>query len=403
MLKGKNIILGITGSIAGYKAAYLLRLLKKEGADVQVLITKAGKEFITPVTLSALSNRPVLGEFFQAKDGTWNSHVDLGLWADLMLIAPASANTIAKMATGVCDNLLLTTYLSAKCPVMVAPAMDLDMYAHAATQENIKILQRRECLFIDPGSGELASGLFGKGRMEEPEMIVQKIIEFLRIKEKAATLSGKKVMVTAGPTHENIDLVRFIGNYSSGKMGYAIANNLAERGADVYLVSGPTSLKLNNTKIKLFKVKSAEEMFLKSQELFVDMDAAIFSAAVADYTPKVKNEAKLKREANSMSIDLEATKDIAAEMGKLKKETQFTAGFALETGDYIENGIKKLGKKNFDFIVVNAANKEGAGFNVDTNQISIIDRDNNVKEYPLKNKYEVATDIVDRLDLYFKR
>ncbi|MBN2166054.1 MAG: bifunctional phosphopantothenoylcysteine decarboxylase/phosphopantothenate--cysteine ligase CoaBC [Marinilabiliaceae bacterium] len=400
MLKGKKIILGITGSIAAYKAAYLLRLLKKEGAEVQVLITKAGKEFITPVTLSALSNRPVLGEFFQTQDGTWNSHVDLGLWADLMLIAPASANTIAKMASGICDNLLLTTYLSAKCSVIIAPAMDLDMFDHVATQNNIRILSEAGCDFIDPGSGELASGLFGKGRMEEPDVIVEKIKEFFSKSVVHSKFNGQKVLITAGPTYEAIDPVRFIGNNSSGKMGYAIAEELASRGAEVHLVSGPSSVVIKNKHIHLYSVKSASEMYKVSKKIFSDVRVAIFAAAVADYTPLVTMQEKLKRESSKITIELVETNDIAFELGKVKSNKQITVGFALETQSLIENAKKKLNSKNFDFIVLNQANKEGTGFNVDTNQITILDKNNNVMEYPLKQKRDVAFDIIDKLETY---
>lgn len=396
MLKGKKIILGVTGSIAAYKAAYLLRLLMKEGAEVQVLMTPAGKEFITPVTMSALSNRPVLGEFFQTKDGTWNSHVDLGIWADLMLIAPASANTMGKMVTGVCDNLLLTTFLSAKCPVMVAPAMDLDMYAHPATQANMNKLREFGCMIVEPGTGELASGLFGKGRMEEPEAIVLRIKEYFASQQQSS-IGGKKFLVTAGPTFEKIDPVRFIGNYSSGKMGYAIAEELASRGATVHLVSGPVSVKAVHSKINVIKVESAQQMYDECVRLFPEMNGAIMTAAVADYKPASFNQEKIKRVNNSLSLDLIATQDIAAQLGALKTFSQLLVGFALESHNLEENAQKKLKAKNFDFIVLNEAGKEGTGFMSDTNQITIIDSQNNVEAYPLKSKAAAAVDIVDKI------
>lgn len=396
MLKGKKIILGVTGSIAAYKAAYLLRLLMKEGAEVQVLMTPAGKQFITPVTMSALSNRPVLGEFFQAKDGTWNSHVDLGLWADLMLIAPASANTMGKMVTGVCDNLLLTTFLSAKCPVMVAPAMDLDMYAHPATQANMNKLREFGCMLVEPGTGELASGLFGKGRMEEPEAIVGRIKEYFAAQQKSP-LYGKKFLVTAGPTFEKIDPVRFIGNYSSGKMGYAIAEELAMQGAEVLLVSGPVAVKANHSRITTIKVESAQQMHDECVRLFPEVHGAIMTAAVADYKPLKFSQEKIKRMSDSLSVQLTATQDIAARLGVMKAAGQLLIGFALESHNLVENAQKKLKSKNFDFIVLNEAGKEGTGFMADTNQITIIDSQNNVEAYPLKNKSAVASDIVDKI------
>lgn len=398
MLKGKKIILGVTGSIAAYKAAYLLRLLMKEGAEVQVLMTPAGKEFITPVTMSALSNRPVLGEFFQTKDGTWNSHVDLGLWADLMLVAPASANTLGKMVTGICDNLLLTTYLSAKCPVMIAPAMDLDMYAHPATQANLKRLSELGGIIVEPGTGELASGLFGKGRMEEPEAIVERIRAFFA-GQSASPLAGRKVMVTAGPTYEKIDPVRFIGNYSSGKMGYALANQLALRGAEVTLVTGPTSLRAVHSAIKVVRVESAQQMYVECTALFPRIDVAVMAAAVADYTPVAQADEKIKRKDGTWSIELKATKDIAAQLGAQKKPGQLLVGFALESHNLVQNAEKKLASKNLDFIVLNQAGKADVGFNVDTNQITIIHKDGHRKEFELKRKDEVALDIVNEIEL----
>ncbi len=394
-LEGKNIILGITGSIAAYKAAMLLRLFIKEGAEVQVVITPAGKEFITPVTLSALSDKPVISEFFGANDGTWNSHVDLGLWADLMIVAPATAATIGKMANGIADNMLITTYLSAKCPVMVAPAMDLDMFAHPSTHRNISILKEYGNIIIEPGEGELASGLTGKGRMEEPEKILEKVVNHFAAKKK---LLNKSFLVTAGPTFEKIDPVRFIGNYSSGKMGYAIAEELADRGASVTLVSGPVSIKTNSENIKLIRVESAEEMYQSAVHAFPGCDGAVMCAAVADFTPLVKENRKTKRGKENWSIELQPTKDIAAELGSLKNDKQLLVGFALETNNEIENASHKLSKKNLDFIVLNSLNDEGAGFGVDTNKITIIDKGNNRQYFELKTKAEVANDIVEKIE-----
>ncbi len=394
-LEGKNIILGITGSIAAYKAAMLLRLFIKEGAEVQVVITPAGKEFITPVTLSALSNKPVVSEFFGANDGSWNSHVDLGLWADLMIVAPATASTIGKMANGIADNMLITTYLSSKCPVMVAPAMDLDMFAHPSTQRNISILKEYGNIIIEPGEGELASGLEGKGRMEEPEKILEVVIRHFSGKKK---LLNKSFLVTAGPTFEKIDPVRFIGNYSSGKMGYAIAEELADQGASVTLISGPVSVTTCRKDIRLVKVESAEEMYQTAVKTFPGCDGAVMCAAVADFTPVVKEDQKTKRGKENWSIELEPTKDIAAELGKLKTDNQLLVGFALETNDELHNATKKLAKKNLDFIVLNSLNDKGAGFGVDTNKITIIDKDNNRQNFELKTKTEVAKDIVDKIE-----
>ena len=393
-LKGKNIILGITGSIAAYKAAMLLRLFIKEGAEVQVVITPAGKEFITPVTLSALSNKPVVSEFFGANDGTWNSHVDLGLWADLMVIAPATAATMGKMANGIADNMLITTYLSTKCEVMVAPAMDLDMFAHPSTQRNIATLKEYGDIIVEPGSGELASGLEGKGRMEEPENILEEVVKYFCLKKK---LLNKSFLVTAGPTFEKIDPVRFIGNYSSGKMGYAIAEELANEGANVTLVSGPVSVATSHPQINTIKVESAEEMYAASVIAFKNSDGAVMCAAVADFTPVDTAEVKTKRGKKNWSLELEPTKDIAAELGALKKEDQLLVGFALETNDELANAQKKLQKKNFDFIVLNSLKDEGAGFGVDTNKITIVDKDNNQEVFELKVKIEVAKDVVNKI------
>ena len=402
-MKGKKIILGITGSIAAYKAAFLLRLLKKEEAEVQVLITPAGKEFITPATLSALSERPVLGTFFETNDGTWHSHVNLGLWADAMIIAPASANTLAKMAMGICDNLLLTTYLSVRCPVFIAPAMDMDMFSHPATQNNLSILEEHGCTIIEPGTGVLASGLHGKGRMEEPELIVEKLRSFFAESEKKKSLYGKRIMVTAGPTYENIDPVRFIGNYSSGKMGFAIAEELAERGATVELISGPVHLSVKNALISRTDVVSAQDMYQKSMDIFPNSDAAIMVAAVADYSPVEESSQKIKRKEGNMILELKANPDIAAKIGELKKPRQVLAGFALETDNAETNAYNKLLSKGLDFIVLNSLSEQGAGFMVDTNRITIIDKENKKREFPLKDKRDVAKDVVDMIEYYINK
>ncbi|MCG6188001.1 bifunctional phosphopantothenoylcysteine decarboxylase/phosphopantothenate--cysteine ligase CoaBC [Maribellus maritimus] len=393
-LEGKKIILGITGSIAAYKAAILLRLLVKKGAEVQIIITSAGKEFITPVTLSALSGKPVISEFFGANDGSWHSHVDLGLWADLMIIAPATASTIGKMAHGIADNMLVTTYMSAKCPVMVAPAMDLDMFSHPSNQKNLETLKRYGNSIIEPGEGFLASGLEGKGRMEEPEKILELIVDFFSRKKK---LLNKTFLVTAGPTFEKIDPVRFIGNYSSGKMGYAIAKELACEGAKVILVSGPVNLKVTNSNISLVPVESAEEMYLECQKYFDATDGAVMCAAVADFTPLQAEITKTKRGKNNWTLELKPTKDIARALGEVKKKNQILAGFALETSNELENASQKLHKKNLDFIVLNSLNDPGAGFQTDTNKITIIDKDNNRQNFELKSKKEVAVDIVNKI------
>lgn len=394
MLKGKNIVVGISGSIAAYKACLLIRGLIKKGAEVQVVITPAGKEFITPITLSALTSKPVISEFFSQRDGTWNSHVDLGLWADAMVIAPATAATIGKMANGVADNMLITTYLSAKSKVFVAPAMDLDMFAHPSTHRNLDILRSYGNVIIEPASGELASHLVGKGRMEEPDKIVEVLEEYFSSIED---LKDKKVLITAGPTYEKIDPVRFIGNFSSGKMGYALAEECAKRGAEVTLVSGPVSLKATHPNITRIDVVSAQEMYEASVAHFNDCDAAILSAAVADYTPSEVVDQKMKRKAGvNLDLTLKPTKDIAAELGKLKKGSQKIVGFALETCDELTHAQQKLEKKNFDFIVLNSLQDKGAGFQHDTNKITIVDAKGKT-DFPLKAKTEVATDIVNRL------
>lgn len=395
ILKGKHIILGITGSIAAYKAASLIRLFVKRGAEVQVVITPAGKEFITPLTLSTLSSNPVISEFFSNRDGTWNSHVDLGLWADAMLIAPATASTIGKMANGIADNMLITTYLSCKAPVFVAPAMDLDMFAHPSTQQNLEKLRSFGNYIIEPASGELASHLIGKGRMEEPERIVEELELFFA---KRNELEKKKILITAGPTYEKIDPVRFIGNYSSGKMGFAIAEACAAYGAQVTLVAGPVSIQTTNPLIKRIDVESAQEMYDAAMDLFPGMDAAILCAAVADYRPDKVAESKIKRETKQeMCIDLVSNPDIAASLGKVKKEGQILVGFALETNNGCEHALGKLERKNLDFIVLNSLEDKGAGFKCDTNKITIIDKKGAIEEYSLKSKSEVAFDIVNKL------
>ncbi len=397
-MKNKNILLGITGGIAAYKAAILLRALIKEGSQVKEIMTTLAKEFIGPLTLATLSKNPILVDFFDPENGQWNSHVDLGQWADLYLIAPATANSIAKMANGIADNLLLTSYLSAKCKVMLAPAMDLDMYKHPATRNNIEILKLRGNIIVEPESGELASGLIGKGRMAEPEAISQAVKQFFATDEKFVP---KKIMITAGPTYEPIDPVRFIGNYSSGKMGYALAEELANRGAQITLISGPVSIKIKNNNIKLIQVKTAAEMYEASLKKFPINDAAILAAAVSDYRPEKYFEKKMKRSSNDLEIKLIPNKDIAAELGKIKTEQQILAGFALETNDETENAIKKMQKKNFDFIVLNSMNDSGAGFNFDTNKIYIITKNNKIYNYELKSKAEVAIDISNKLSEYF--
>ena len=394
MMKGKKIVLGITGSIAAYKAAVLTRLLIKKGAEVQIVITPAGKEFITPITLSALTSKPVISEFFSQCDGTWHSHVDLGLWADAMLIAPATASTIGKMAHGIADNMLITTYLSMKAPVFVAPAMDLDMFAHPATQHNLDILRSYGNHIIEPTAGELASHLVGKGRMEEPENIVAALEDFF---QKNSSMAGKKILITAGPTYEKIDPVRFIGNYSSGKMGYALAEECAARGAEVTLVSGPVNLSVNHPNINRIDVESAEQMYNACMSHYPTSDAGILCAAVADFTPECVADKKIKREKDDLTLNLKPTHDIAAALGKIKTDSQRLVGFALETNDETAHAQDKLKRKNFDFIVLNSLNDKGAGFRCDTNKITIIDS-GKAEEYPLKTKKEVAADIIDKLD-----
>ncbi len=397
MMKGKKIVLGITGSIAAYKAAILTRGLIKRGAEVQIVITPAGKEFITPITLSALTSKPVISEFFAQRDGTWHSHVDLGLWADAMVIAPATASTIGKMAHGIADNMLVTTYLSMKAPVFIAPAMDLDMFAHPSTQHNLDILRSYGNHIIEPASGELASHLVGKGRMEEPEKIIEVLEAFFSSQQD---LKGKKIMITAGPTYEKIDPVRFIGNYSSGKMGYALAETCAERGAQVTLISGPVGLKAVHPNITRIDVESAEQMYLAATEHYQTADAGILCAAVADFTPETTANEKIKREKDELTLRLKPTKDIAAELGRQKRDGQRLVGFALETNNELIHAQDKLARKNFDFIVLNSLNDKGAGFRCDTNKITIIDR-KGMMAYPLKPKKEVAADIINKLVTLF--
>ena len=410
MLKGKKIVLGITGSIAAYKSCLIIRELVKRGAEVQVVITPAGKEFITPITLSALTQKPVISDFFSQRDGTWHSHVALGLWADAMLIAPCTASTLGKMANGIADNMLITTYLSMKAPVFIAPAMDLDMYAHPTTQQNMERLKSFGNIIIEPQSGFLASGLEGKGRMEEPERIVEYLEKALGEQADAnRELAGKKILITAGPTYEKIDPVRFIGNYSSGKMGFALAEECARRGAEVTLIAGPVSCKISNLRsasplgssknsqlIRRIDVESCQEMYDAAVKAFPEMDAAILCAAVADFRPAEVASEKIKRVGQTMDIHLVPNPDIAAALGKMKTEKQVMVGFALETNDEEQNAQHKLEKKNLDFIVLNSLRNEGTCFKSDENQISIISREGQ-KDYDKKPKSEVASDIVDEL------
>ena len=414
MLKGKKIVLGITGSIAAYKACYIIRGLVKAGAEVQVVITPAGKEFITPITLSALTQKPVVSEFFSQRDGTWHSHVKLGLWADAMLIAPCTASTLGKMAHGVADNMLVTTYLSMKAPVFIAPAMDLDMYQHPTTQQNMERLRSFGNHIIEPQSGFLASGLEGKGRMEEPEKIVEYLDHFFDAqgtspvsrslslgedRNEGSPLTSKKILITAGPTHEKIDPVRFIGNYSSGKMGFALAEECARRGAEVTLIAGPVNCQLsieNRQIVNRIDVESCDEMYMAATEVFPKMDAAILCAAVADFRPEQQATQKIKREGDDLIIRLKPNPDIAAALGKMKKENQLLVGFALETNDEEANAHKKLKKKNLDFIVLNSLQNKGTCFQSDENQISIISHDGQ-KDYEKKSKQAVAADIIDEL------
>lgn len=396
MLKGKKIVLGITGSIAAYKACLIIRELVRRGAEVQVVITPAGKEFITPITLSALTHKPVISEFFSQRDGTWHSHVDIGLWADAMLIAPCTASTLGKMAHGIADNMLITTYLSMKAPVFIAPAMDLDMYAHPSTQSNMQTLVSFGNHIIEPASGFLASGLEGKGRMEEPETIVNTLDRFFDEQQYADNpLHGKRILITAGPTYEKIDPVRFIGNYSSGKMGFAIAEECRKRGAVVTLVAGPVSLSCSNG-IKRIDVESCKEMYDATTKAFADSDIAILAAAVADFKPQTEASQKIKRGESDMTIELCPTQDIAEALGKRKRNNQTIVAFALETNDEELNAKKKLEKKNADFIVLNSLRNEGTCFQTDNNQIEIISAKGKLS-FQKKSKKEVAGDIVDAL------
>lgn len=394
-LKDKKILIGVTGSIAAYKVAILIRLLKKQGAIIKVIMTESAKDFITPLTLSTLSENPVLSKYSNSETGEWHNHVEMALWADIMLIAPASANTIAKAANGICDNLLLAVYLSAQCPVYFAPAMDLDMLAHQSTQNNLQKLKNFGNTIINSTSGLLASGLEGKGRMEEPENILKLIQGGLK---KKSDFKGKKVLITAGPTQEAIDPVRFIGNHSSGKMGYAIARAFCLSGAKVELISGPVNIDYNHPNLKIYKVDSALEMEKKAKKLFPKCDIAVLAAAVSDYRPKTKAENKIKKKnGKNLNIELVENPDIAFELGQKKSKNQSLIGFALETENLRKNAKEKLIRKNFDLIVMNKANDSDSGFAHDTNRISILDRYNNLTEFELKSKEELAFDILESI------
>lgn len=398
MLKGKKILLGITGSIAAYKAATLARLLIKEEAEVRVIMTPLAKEFITPLTMATLSQNPILVDFFDPENGDWNSHIDLGLWSDLYLIAPATANTMAKMANGVADNLLLTTYLSARCPVFIAPAMDMDMYNHPSTKKNIEILKSYGAQIIEVGSGELASGLIGEGRMEEPEKIIKILSDFFGSKKKSkSVLKGKKILISAGPTYEAIDPVRFIGNHSTGKMGVALAENALSMGAEVSLILGPGSVLPRSKEINVIHVVSAKDMFDACMKFFPESDCTIMAAAVSDFEPDSIHDQKVKRGNEDMVVRLKPTRDIAGSLGELKRKDQLLIGFALETNNEIENARKKLQKKNLDFIVLNSLQDTAAGFGYETNKISILDKNNKIEHFELKSKNEVAVDIINRI------
>lgn len=394
MLQGKKIIIGITGSIAAFKIPFLIRLLVKQGAEVQVILTENARDFVTPLTISTLSKRPALTYPFDEKDGTWHSHVDMGLWADAMLIAPASAATLSKMVTGMADNLLVTTYLSAKCPVFFAPAMDLDMFKHPSTTDNVAHLVKRGDILIEPQTGELASGLSGAGRMEEPEKIVDVLQNYF---EHDDDYAGKNFLVTAGPTWEAIDPVRFIGNHSSGLMGFAIAEEAARRGANVTLVSGPTNLEVLQSGIKRIDVVSAAEMYDVVTEHFPDADVTIMSAAVADFTPETVAQEKIKKDQNPDGIKLKPTRDILATLGKTKKSGQLLVGFALETENALENAERKLNNKNLDLIVLNSLREKGAGFSTPTNKVTLIDKNRKRFDFGLKPKKDVAKDILDQV------
>lgn len=401
MLKGKKILLGVSGSISAYKSAYIVRELIKAGAEVKVIMTSASLSFISPLTLATLSKNPVIHSFTHGDHGEWNNHVELGLWADLFLIAPASANTIAKMANGLCDNVLMATYLSARCPVMFAPAMDHDMYLHPAVQHNIDLLEKRGNIIINPDKGELASGLIGEGRLKEPQEIVKIVVEFFAKRENSL-LKNKTILITAGPTYEAIDPVRFIGNHSSGKMGFAIAKACAERGAKVILISGPVSQTISHPAIQRIDVISAEDMYKEVEKYKNSYDIAILSAAVADYTPEIKSKQKIKKKetGEELQLKLKSTIDILGTLGKTKKKTQVLVGFALETQNEKQNAIKKLQSKKLDLIVLNSLNDTGAGFKSDTNKITIIDKNNNCLDFELKSKQEVAEDILNHVETF---
>ncbi len=396
MLKGKKILIGITGSIAAYKIPFLIRLLVKEEAEVRILLSQAARDFVTPLTLSTLTGNPVITDFFEEKTGEWSSHVELGNWADLYLIAPVTANTLGKMANGLADNLLVATYLAAKCPVFIAPAMDLDMFRHSSTGKNIEILKSFGNQIIQPASGELASGLCGVGRMEEPEKIMDILNSFFETKQD---FKGKKVLISAGPTYEAIDPVRFIGNHSSGKMGYAIAKEFADRGAIVELVSGPVNISLEHHNIHISNVTSAKEMHKACLSHFESADITVMTAAIADYTPKSVADEKIKKKGETLTIDLKPTVDILAELGKRKRNNQILVGFALETENETNNALVKLNKKKLDLIVLNSLKDKGAGFGYDTNMIKLIGKGEDIQEFDLKSKNEVAKDILDRIYL----
>ncbi|MCX6302123.1 MAG: bifunctional phosphopantothenoylcysteine decarboxylase/phosphopantothenate--cysteine ligase CoaBC [Bacteroidia bacterium] len=402
MLKGKNILIGVTGGIAAYKTASIIRLLVREGAEVKVIMTNHAKEFITPLTLSTLSKNPVFTEFYNPENGNWNSHIDLGLWADLFLIAPATANSIAKMASGIADNLLLTSYLSARCPIFIAPSMDTDMLNHPATIINIETLKAFGNKILEPSTGDLASGLTGKGRMAEPDVIVKEIINFFTKKKRDKPLRGKHILINAGPTRESIDPVRFISNYSSGKMGIALADAAVEFGATVELVLGPVNILPRNNSVRITRVVTAESMASECISKFPDCDIAILSAAVADYTPVRSEKEKIKKNDKALILKLKPTTDIAEALGKIKKSSQVLAGFALETDNGINNAKGKLKRKNLDIIVLNSLKDRGAGFVHNTNKITIIDKYNNIDKFELKTKEEAARDILDKIVSMFK-
>lgn len=393
-MQGKHIVLGITGSIAAYKAAYLVRGFIKKSAEVKIIMTENAKQFITPLTMATLSQNPIAVEFFDPTNGEWHSHVKLGLWADVFLVAPATANTLGKMANGIADNLLTTTFLSAKCPTVVVPAMDVDMYSHPAMRNNLNALRNMGVSILEPETGDLASGLLGKGRMPEPETILEYMESFFN---KEQSMSKKKVLITAGPTYEKIDPVRFIGNYSSGKMGYALADECAKQGAEVCLISGPVSIKPTQNNIKVISVESANEMYTVAIEQFKQADIAILCAAVADFTPENKADNKIKRGKDGLTLNLIPTQDIAAELGKSKKSNQILVGFALETNNETAHAIDKLQRKNLDFIVLNSLNDEKSCFGYDTNKVCIIDKEGGINNFPLKNKQEVAKDIINKI------